>query len=303
MHDLFSNAPAEWPQIQVQGLIASHAPEIRTANAVNFANTIEAAFRQAKLQVLEVNAYRLTREGILEVPLRLHSGGNDYDVFFYPLADLRAAAHFAGVMELAQKWGRINPIFYSTGDLRALGPVVPQPVVQLERFYLESLPLTVKGQYAMWWADKPGEQFHFSSTFDLYDRIYNEINGLEMRTFALLLREIGQIQEEYEFTAGTFTDTTIELPLSGPEDVPLLVTFSQHRGLRFHFHMGLTSPEYRLLFLNLFLLRVKQWKQESGLDQMKRLDSPSYIWWRELGKRLRFTATEQANGTVGSVKR
>ncbi len=303
MHDLFSDAPAKWPQIQVEGLIASSAPEIKTANAVNFANTVEATFRRAGLQVLEANAFRLTCEGILEVPLRIRASEADYDLFFYPLADMRAASHFAGVGELAAKCGRLNPIFYSTADIKALSPVVPQSVGQLERFYLESLPLTVKGQYAMWWADKPGEQFHFSSTFDLYDRIYNEINGLEMRAFALILREIGQIQEEYEFTAGTLTDTTIELPLSGPEDVPMLIAFSQARGLRFHFHMGLTTPQYRQLFLNLFLLRVKQWKQESGLDQMKRLDSPSYIWWRELGKRLRFTATAQVSGSVGAVKR
>lgn len=303
MHTLFSNASAEWPKIQVEGLIASNAPEIRTANAVNFANTIEAAFRRAGLQILEVNAFRLTREGILEVPLRVHVAGKDFDLFFYPIADVRAAAHFAGVEELAQKCERLNPVYYSTGDIQALGAVVPESVVQLERFYVESLPMTVKGQYAMWWAENPGEQFHYSSTFDLYDRIYHELNGLEMRAFALLLREIGQIQEEYEFTAGTFTDSTIELPLSGPEDVPLLITFSQARGLRFHFHTGLTSPEYRYLFLNLFLMRIKAWKQESGLDQMKRLDSPSYIWWRELGKRLRFTATEQVIGSVGSVKR
>jgi hypothetical protein len=157
----------------------------------------------------------------------------------------------------------------------------------------------------MWWAEQEGEQFHYSPTYDLIDRIYREINGLEMRAFALILLELGMIQEEYEFTASTFTDTTVEIPVEGPEGVPIIISFSQHRGVRFHFHMGRASAEYRDLFLNLFLLRLKSWRKEADLEHIKRLDSPAYIWWRELGKRLRLStgSSEHAISAVGSVKR
>ncbi|MCX7802904.1 MAG: hypothetical protein N2313_07775, partial [Meiothermus ruber] len=81
--------------------------------------------------------------------------------------------------------------------------------------------------------------------------------------------------------------------------------FSQHRGVRFHFHMERASAEYRDLFLNLFLLRLKTWRKEADLEHIKRLDSPAYIWWRELGKRLRLStgSSEYAIRAVGSVRR
>ncbi|MDX2005855.1 MAG: hypothetical protein SFU83_11305 [Meiothermus sp.] len=304
MPELFSNAPSAWPKVRLEGLIPSLAPEAKTANSVAFATTIEATFRAASggLQVLEANVERLTREGVIEVPLRVRAADGEYDVFFYPVADEQSAAHFAGVSELARKWGRLRPVYYSSQTLPDTNPS-PLPITQTDRLYLTAAQASPKGQYAMWWANVSGERFHQSSTFDLVDRIYRELNGLEMRAYALILREIGMIHEEYEFTSGTMTDTTVEIPLEGPEGIPMIATYSQQRGLRFHFHMTLTSPEARDLFLNLFLMRIKAWKQEANLEHIKRLDSPSYIWWRELGKRLRFTSGEQSIQAVGSVKR
>ncbi len=174
-----------------------------------------------------------------------------------------------------------------------------------DRLYIQAALAAPKGQYAMWWAEQVGEQFHYSPTYELLDRIYREINGLEVRAFALILHELGMIEEEYEFTASTLTDSTVEIPVEGPEGVPILISFSQHRGVRFHFHTQRATPEYRDLFLNLFLLRIKVWRREADLEQIRRLDSPAYIWWRELGKRLRLStaSSEQAISAVGSVRR
>ncbi|GIW25889.1 hypothetical protein [Meiothermus sp.] len=305
MQELFTNAPAHWPKVRLEGLIQSSAPEVKAANRLIFATTVETLFRKSGIQVLEADVLRLTREGVLEIPLRVRAQDGEYDLFFYPVADEKAAAHYVAVHELAQKWGRIRPVFYSTDDLLAIYPETLEPVTSRDRLYIQAALTAPKGQYAMWWAQVPGEQFHYSSTFDLYDRIYREINGLEMRAFALILLELGMIQEEYEFTASTFTDSTVEIPVEGPEGVPILISFSQHRGVRFHFHMDRASAEYRDLFLNLFLLRVKLWRKEADLEQVKRLDSPAYIWWRELGKRLRLStsSSEHAISAVGSVKR
>lgn len=305
MQPLFTNAPEHWPKVRIEGLIASSAPEVRAANRLMFATTVETVFRTSGIQVLEADVLRLTREGVLEIPLRVRAEDGEYDLFFYPTADEKAAAHFVAVYELAQKWGRIRPIFYSTDDLLAIYPETVEPVTNRDRLYIQAALSAPKGQYAMWWAEQMGEQFHYSSTYDLFDRIYREINGLEMRAFALILRELGMIEEEYEFTASTFTDSTVEIPVEGPEGVPIIISFSQHRGVRFHFHMDRASAEYRDLFLNLFLTRVRLWRRDADLEQVKRLDSPSYIWWRELGKRLRLStsSSEHAISAVGSVKR
>lgn len=305
MQELFTNAPAHWPKVRIEGLIHSSAPEVKAANRLMFATTVETVFRKSGIQVLEADVLRLTREGVLEIPLRVRAEDGEYDLFFYPIADEKAAAHYVAVHELAQKWGRIRPVFYSTDDLLAIYPETLEPVTRRDRLYIQAALSAPKGQYAMWWAEQPGEQFHYSSTYDLIDRIYREINGLEARAFALILLELGMIQEEYEFTASTFTDSVVEIPVEGPEGVPIILSFSQHRGVRFHFHMDRASAEYRDLFLNLFLMRVKLWRKEADLEQVKRLDSPSYIWWRELGKRLRLStnSSEHAISAVGSVKR
>ncbi|RIH85550.1 hypothetical protein Mlute_01545 [Meiothermus luteus] len=304
MLELHTNAPAHWPRVRLEGLIPSNAPEVQTANRLLFSTTIETVFRRSGIQVLEADVLRLTREGVVEIPLRVRDGELEYDLFFYPVADEKAAAHYVAVYELAQKWGRLRPVFYSTDDLLAIYPAEIEPVARRDRLYIQAALSAPKGQYAMWWAERPGELFHYSSTYDLFDRIYREINGLEMRAFALILLELGMIREEYEFTASSLTDTTVEIPVEGPEGVPLIITFSQHRGVRFHFHIGRTSAEYRDLFLNLFLLRLKAWRKETDLTQARRLDSPSYTWWRELGKRLRMTDNgEQAISAVGSIRR
>lgn len=303
--ELYTNAPAHWPKVCLEGLIASAAPEVRAANRLIFATTVETLFRNSGIQVLEADVLRLTREGVLEIPLRVRAEDGEYDLFFYPVADEKAAAHYVAVQELAQRWGRIRPIYYSTDDLLAIYPETLEPVTYRDRLFIQASLSAPKGQYAMWWAQEPGEQFHYSSTFDLIDRIYREINGLEMRAFALLLLELGMIQEEYEFTASTFTDSTVEIPIEGPEGVPIIISFSQHRGVRFHFHMERASAEYRDLFLNLFLLRLKTWRKEADLEHIKRLDSPAYTWWRELGKRLHLSmsSSEHAISAVGSVRR
>ncbi|RDI95363.1 hypothetical protein DV704_07260 [Meiothermus sp. QL-1] len=303
MLELFTNAPAHWPRVRLEGLIASEAPEAQAANRLIFATTIETVFRRSGLQVLEADVLRLTREGVLEIPLRVRDGTLEYDLFFYPVADEKAAAHYVAVLELAQKWGRIRPIFYSTDDLLSIYPAEIETVARRDRLYIQATLSAPKGQYAMWWAEEEGEQFHYSTTYELFDRIYRELNGLEMRAFALILLELGMIQDEYEFTASSLTDTTVEIPVEGPEGVPLIITFSQHRGLRFHFHLERTSPEYRDLFLNLVLLRLRAWRKTTPMDQIRRLDSPAYIWWRELGKRLRMSPAEQAISAVGSIKR
>jgi len=122
MQELVTNAPAHWPKVRIEGLIASSAPEVKAANRLMFATTVETIFRRSGIQVLEADVLRLTREGVLEIPLRVRAEDGEYDLFFYPVADEKAAAHYVAVYELAQKWGRIRPIYYSTDDLLAIYP-------------------------------------------------------------------------------------------------------------------------------------------------------------------------------------
>lgn len=303
MPELITNAPPHWPKIYIEGLLPEDSPEQAAANRLRFVSTVETTVRGSGVEVLEAGVLRLTREGMVEIHLRMRSAEGDFDVFFYPLADGRSAAHFVALHELGRKWGRINPIFYSTDDLLSVYPDEIESVAKKDHLYIKASLMPPKGQYAMWWAESMGEMFHYSPTFDLYDRIYRETNGIEAEAFALILLELGMVEDAEEFTSTKLTLSSVEIPLEGPEGVPIIVSFSRERGVRFHFHMDRTNALYRDLFLNLFLMRVKDWKKRSPTIRMVTSDSPSYIWWRELGRRLRSQNSETAISAVGSVKR
>lgn len=303
MHELITNAPPHWPKIRIEGLLPEESPEQVAANRLRFVSTVETTVRGSGVEVLEAGVLRLTREGMVEIHLRMRSAEGDFDVFFYPVADGRAAAHYVALYEMGRKWGRIKPVFYSTDDLLSVYPDEIESVAKKDRLYINASLMPPKGQYAMWWAENMGEMFHYSSTFDLYDRIYRETNGIEAEAFALILLELGMVEDAEEFTSTKLTLSSVEIPLEGPEGVPIIVSFSRERGVRFHFHMDRTSALYRDLFLNLFLMRVKDWKKRGSTIRMMTSDSPSFIWWRELSKRLRAQTGETAISAVGSVKR
>jgi len=303
MYELITNAPEHWPKIRLESLAIEDSPEQVATNRLRFVTALEVAFRGSEVEVLEAGVLRLTREGIVEVPLRVRSPQGSFDVFFYPNADGISAAHYVALHELGRKWGRINPVFYSTDDLMSVYPNEIEAIASKDQLYINASLASPKGQYAMWWALNTGEMFHYSPTFDLYDRIYREVNGLEAEAFSLILLELGMIEDQEEFTASKLTTSSVEIPLEGPEGVPIIASFSRERGVRFHFHIQRTSHEYRELFLNLFLFRVKDWKKHRPTIRLATPDSPSYVWWRELGKRLRAQPSESAIGAVGSVKR
>ena len=303
MHELTTNAPLHWPKICLEGLLPQDSPEQVAANRLRFVSTVETTVRGSGVEALEAGVLRLTREGMVEIHLRMRSAEGDFDVFFYPVADGRAAAHYVALHEMGRKWGRINPIFYSPDDLLAVYPDEIESVAKKDRLYISASLMPPKGQYAMWCAENMGEMFHYSPTFDLYDRIYRETNTIEAEAFALILLELGMIEDIEEFTSTKLTLSSVEIPLEGPEGVPIIISFSRERGVRFHFHRDRTSADYRDLFLNLFLMRVKDWKKHSPTLRLVTSDSPAYVWWRELGKRLRSQTGETAISAVGSVKR
>ena len=302
---LTTNAPADWPEVRVDAAaIGDNGEESRAQRVLRFITAAEAAFAGSGVQSLEANVLRITAKGVVNVPLRVRVAGGEYDLFFYPDADPWAAGHYEALQELAgRSLGRLQPIFYSNDDLSMVFPDSVENVARRDKLYLSAALFPAKGEYAMWWAKEQGEQFHYSPTFEHFDRLYREASGLEFSTFALILKEIGIIQDEEEFTKTSVQDRSVEIPLEGPEGVPLIVSFSQQRGIRFHFHTGRTSHEYRELFLQLLIERIKLWKKTFSTKPHTMLDSPSMLWWRKLSQRLRETPPEQAIGAVGMIEK
>ncbi|MDX2005856.1 MAG: hypothetical protein SFU83_11310 [Meiothermus sp.] len=302
---LTTDAPADWPEVRVDAAaLGDNAEAGRAERVLRFVTAAEAAFRESGVQTLEANVLRITAKGVVDVHLRVQAGKEQRDLFFYPDADPWAAGHYEALCELAgRSLGRLRPVFYSNDDLSMVFPDPVDSVARRDKLYLSAALFPAKGEYAMWWAREQGEQFHYSPTFEHYDRLYREVSGLEFSAFAVILTEIGIIQDEEEVSKSSLQDRNVEIPLEGPEGVPMIVSFSQQRGLRFHFHTGRTSHEYRDLFLQLLIERIKLWKKTFGSKPHTLLDTPPMQWWRRLSQRLRETPSEQAIGAVGKVEK
>ncbi|HEU4741676.1 MAG TPA: hypothetical protein VFS50_08805 [Meiothermus sp.] len=296
---LFSNAPASWPKVRMPELPPERSLASESVARLSFLSALGESFEGSGIEVRELDAVRLTPEGLVEVPLRLDSPEGEFDVFFYPEATPQAAAHYWALQELAGRWRRLRPLYYCFENLPRLYPSPPYPlrVAHCDRLQVRPAEKPPSGQYAMWWATYPGESFRESPAFGLYEQIYRELSGLEAQGFALILLELGLIERPQDFT-GLSHPERLEVPVEGPEGLQLLASFVDGRGVRFHFPVQSTPPEYRDAFLNLFLGRVQGWKRQNPAPLK---ESKAYAWWKSLGERLE--ASEEGLEAVGSLTR
>jgi hypothetical protein len=290
---LATNAPASWPPVLLE------RPPREDEPSLFFAAAVETAFREGPVQVLEAGVIRLVYGGLLEVPLRVRDLTGEYDLFFYPRADARAAAHYRALLKLAGYSQRLRPIFYSVADLLSLPPGPPEVVVRRDSLSVRASLTPPGGDYAMWWAEEGEGSFLLSPTFTLYNRIYRELAGLEAWAFGTLLQEVGMARDPREFLE--LAGREVEIPLEGPEGIPLIASYTPRRGIRFHFHIRRTPLEYRVLFLDLFLHWVKLKKRRSPEPLDAAPTSPPLEWWKELESRIQ--AEEEPVEMVGAIHR
>ncbi|PZA08156.1 hypothetical protein DNA98_03140 [Meiothermus sp. Pnk-1] len=252
---------------------------------LSFLNALGESLEGSGIEILDLDALRLTPEGLIEVPLRLSSPEGEFDVFFYPQATPQAAAHYWALQEVASRWRRLRPLYYCFENLLRLYPSPPYPlqVARHDRLHLRPTEGLPHGQYAMWWATYPGESFRESPTFSVYEQIYRELSGLEAEGFALILLELGLIEHPQDFTALPHPQR-LEIPMQGPEGLSLVASFVDGRGVRFHFPIWVTPPEHRDAFLALFLRRVRSWREQN--PALRSGESQAYAWWKALGGKL-----------------
>ena len=154
----------------------------------------------------------------------------------------------------------------------------------------------------MWWSIEEGERFEYSETFKLYNHLYRDICGLEKASFALILLELEMIQDMGEFMELDLKSKPIEIPMEGPEGVPIIASYSDQRGVRIQVHTRRGTPEYRDLFLGLLIQRFKHWRKIEGITR-EESESPALEWWQSVGQRLRATPDEEVVRAVGALKR
>jgi hypothetical protein len=135
------------------------------------------------------------------------------------------------------------------------------------------------GTYAMW-LPTPGEpRFTPSEARRHIGRAYRAAAGIETFALANLLRRLGVVGEGSRRVA--VPDDLASFPVLGPDDLVFVVSASQEKGIRFHFHQSAT-PEYRNRVLAgwvAYLAFLRRAVNLSGAPLDEPRDQDPAAWW------------------------
>lgn len=241
---LFTNAPASWPAIP---LTVRREVDARQAGAL-LGLEIATRLKQHGLPVARLLKHYLFPEGILEVALE---PGNEekHHILVYP----RPHPGIAGDFQLSRKLlarSRRTAIYYSVcpvdSDAPASGKLAgwsPDLFEQVE----EKLPA---GHYSMWWPSDQERCFTGSRIAGYIQSAYLNLRGYEWALLTTLAKHLELIEDR----PGHFVklpEELLQLSLQGPDDVIFLLSASQEKGVRFHFHES-TPVDYRNYFWKLY---------------------------------------------------
>src|SRR5262249_53653694 len=98
------------------------------------------------------------------------------------------------------------------------------------------------GKYAMWLPSPDEPKFAPSATRKNIGRVYKAAAGIESFTLADILRRLGVVEEETRRLA--LPDELASVCTTGADEQVFVLSASQEKGIRFHFHESAT-PAYR----------------------------------------------------------
>jgi len=156
--------------------------------------------------------------------------------------------------------GEPEPVYFTPAPLPRT-ETVADPCRTFQADDLPAVETDLKGHCAMWWAADEGERFHDSVSQRKMLETFEALDGINTYLLAAIVRESGAGDEK--MGRAQLPEEAIMIPMQGPEDQFLLFTASQEKGLRFHFPIQGTSPEYRDDFWRTFTDYANDWKQEA----------------------------------------
>ncbi len=135
------------------------------------------------------------------------------------------------------------------------------------------------GKYAMWLPSPAEPKFAQSKTRQNIGRVYTAVAGIETYIVADILRRLGAVSEDSRRVR--LPEDLMSFPVLGPEDGVFVLSLSQEKGIRFHFHDS-ASPVYRNAVLA-GLVGYAEFRRrtlklgESSLDEAA--EWPPAAWW------------------------
>ena len=109
------------------------------------------------------------------------------------------------------------------------------------------------GEYAMWLPSSGEPSFALSATRKHIGRIYRAAEGVATFAFAGILRQLGEVDESTLRVA--LPDELVTITVLGPDDQVIILSASEEKGVRFHFHQSAT-PAYRERVLSGFVAHL-----------------------------------------------
>jgi hypothetical protein len=135
------------------------------------------------------------------------------------------------------------------------------------------------GTYAMWLPSPSEPLFAPSGARRHIGRAYRAAVGIETFALADILRRLGAVGEDTRRVA--VPDDLASFPVLGPDDQVFVVSASQEKGIRFHFHQSAT-PEYRNKVLAGFVAYLGFRRRSvnlSGAPLDESRDQNPAAWW------------------------
>lgn len=292
---LTTNAPSRWEPVVITGFRDDNSSDADLVNHMLFVEAAEDALEKSGSRVEFLDYPRLLGSGIVRVPVFAKGLDGAFDIFFYPRADEKAASHYAALLEAAKENKNFKPIFYAPSNLLEVRPGAQAKALHQDRLFIQRQNVPLEGQYAMWWGNG-SEPFESSHAFKILDEIFSRANGQEDVLAGKIMEALGGKPGSLELP-----EDMLSINVKGPENIPLVISFSQKRGVRFHFHTKKTSPEIRDRFLEHVLRWVSIW-----LPSPTRHSSDALEWWRNIQKKtmsMTVFDVQQGVSAVGSIHR
>ena len=137
------------------------------------------------------------------------------------------------------------------------------------------------GRYSMWWSKDNADSFVDSPCHAALERIYKFADGIETRLLGTLLSGIDAIEPHVDRIQ--YLDESLTVYLNGPEANPVVLTVSQEKGIRFHFHETTCKAEYRDEFLQRYadyVAAIRTEVEENGSALDPEWDPRALEWWQ-----------------------
>lgn len=292
---LATDAPEPWPRtgpLPVQGSLQ---------DAGRWAKDLVDHLTESDDLALErlAPAY-LFPEGVVEATAELvDHQGQRWTLFAYDEADRETAGAFERACDLFERRDLPEPIYYAPAPLEPTdGP--GDPFTSFGPHLLSPWPEDrerVEGTYAIWWATDDEDDLDAWAGTEQVGRTLTALEGIEPHAWARILKALGHVEEGQDPVA--LPEDDHQLLVEGPEGQPVLLTFSQARGLRFHLHIEQASTAYRDAFWHLVAEHYEQARANGRFTEADAGDgSEATDWWWTM---TRLATTDVEVLVVGGV--